>query len=390
MRTISRLPKGFTLTEFLVVVAIIGILFALLLPAVRTSGDAGRRMRCANNLKQLGLAVHNYESAFKMLPPAWGGPARLHDDALGPRYVFHENEKSGLEPVGRYSAFVALLPYFEHEKTYEYIQQSFTHPSTGKTYPSPIAPWEFDQGGFRPWAIRIHTLWCPSDNAIGNPDSSDLRYAGARSNYAVCFGDTFFDVMQGDTRLASRGMFQGRFQRKFLDITDGLSETVMLAEMKTSDATKLERGKGTHSIHGGVVAPLTPFASPADCLATVSNGTYKAALGPSVENWRGLRWMDGAIAYTGFQTIIPPNGPSCSSGIDDSDGGIFSPSSKHFGGVNSCLGDGSVQFLSEKIDCGDPSLLVESEELPNTSRSPYGTWGSLGTISSAEVGYELE
>ena len=105
------------------------------------------------------------------------------------------------------------------------------------------------------------------------------------------------------------------------------------------------------------------------------NGAYLGAVGL----WTGLRWTDGAPASTGHTTILGPNKSSCTDGGDDRDG-IFEPSSLHTGGVHVLLGDGTVRFVSDNIDTGNPTL-----GSPLTGVSPYGIWGSLGSVNGGEV-----
>jgi prepilin-type processing-associated H-X9-DG protein len=111
-----------------------------------------------------------------------------------------------------------------------------------------------------------------------------------------------------------------------------------------------------------------------------SANTYNYDL--NSQNWRGHRFLDGRMVHNGFVTIIPPNGPSCSSGSDDTYA-IMPPSSNHTGGVNACLADGSVQFVSETVHTDNLDGGVGGNQV-TSGPSPYGVWGALGTAAGGE------
>ncbi|MBM4058400.1 MAG: DUF1559 domain-containing protein [Planctomycetes bacterium] len=116
-----------------------------------------------------------------------------------------------------------------------------------------------------------------------------------------------------------------------------------------------------------------------------ANGQYVA--GTNTRPWRGQRWADGGTTFTGFQTVTPPNGPSCIEGDWDALGGAVSASSNHPGGVNAVMGDSSVRFITNNIDTGNLSLswrAYNGDGSPGGRASPYGVWGAMGSRAGRE------
>ena len=181
-----RAPKqAFTLVELLVVIAIIGVLVGLLLPAVQAAREAARRMSCSNNFKQIGLALHNYHSAYKQLPQHHGG---TWTDGNTPA---HQNNQLSL------SFLVGLTPFMEQQAVWETISnpnrervdgmiQSPPFPAMGPALDPNVYA---DAAQYVPWMSEIPTLRCPSDPGVGLPSMG-------RTNYAACMGDSidFMDV----------------------------------------------------------------------------------------------------------------------------------------------------------------------------------------------------
>ncbi len=357
-----RLRSAFTLIELLVVIAIIAVLIALLLPAVQQAREAARRTQCKNNLKQLGLAMHNYEETHKIVPPAAGR--------------FWANPDCG---GMRHSAFVMMLPFMDQAPLYNISQAGGLAASVDGTRNWPgntFAPWD---GNHRLNVANIPGLLCPSDG-----DSQEQNWTG-RTNYMTCRGDGCWDncpQWNGNGGRGIRGMFiggqNGAGRRRFADVTDGLSNTIAIAE-------RIKAKSGANTIKGGSVATSitqsTYRDNPSVCLATVSNvggpGTYTTSVG----NWAGLRWADGGPAFTGCTTILGPNKPGCHDGGGDDKDGVFEPTSHHTGGVQCLMGDGAVRFISENIDTGNPA----SPNPTGSRRSPFGLWGALGSVGGGET-----
>jgi prepilin-type N-terminal cleavage/methylation domain-containing protein/prepilin-type processing-associated H-X9-DG protein len=365
----SLLPRwrsGFTLVELLVVIAIIGILVALLLPAVQAAREAARRMSCSNNLKQLTLAAHNYHDTYKAFPAGLGGtnghPVASNFGQLGP--------------------FVGLAPFFEQTALYEQItrEQPGRNQSTGAigstVYP-PFgpAPWiEADvdsANGYPPWHTRLETLQCPS----GSSSRSSGSWAGhGRTSYCVSFGDQ----LTGLWEQKSRGMFGGRWSYKRMgDCSDGTSNTLAMSEMSYANGSHMGTIRGDYWVGSG-------FAdNPAVCLAHKGANNLIVPDGGSVagsESRRGVWWCGGGPIVIGFNTVLPPNSVSCSESYDEwSSVSIFPPDSRHPGGVNASLCDGSVRFISQTIDTGNLAAPPVSSGM-----SPYGVWGALGSRNGGE------
>jgi prepilin-type processing-associated H-X9-DG protein len=115
-------------------------------------------------------------------------------------------------------------------------------------------------------------------------------------------------------------------------------------------------------------------------VADRASGTYLGSIATTSES-RGSRWGRGTAEYTGFNTILPPNSPSCQTGVFNS-AGIFSATSRHPGGVQVLLCDASVRFITNNIDTGN---LATRDLLTEEGRSPYGIWGALGSIAGDEL-----
>jgi prepilin-type N-terminal cleavage/methylation domain-containing protein/prepilin-type processing-associated H-X9-DG protein len=370
MRRVSEKHAAFTLVELLVVIAIIGILVGLLLPAVQAAREAARRMQCSNGVKQLGLALLNYESAYKALPPRKGGTG-------GPFIGTNRHNSNG----NRLSGFVYLLPYMEQSAMYNIIQAgdptgvyNFAPASGGPTVaPGGPAAW----GSWVPWNVAPSMLTCPSDGPVFNAPTNRQT-----NNYAFCIGDTNNNALN---IADSRGVFGSQRYTRLAGLTDGTSNTITFSERLKANfgitnvvANQIETSLGTAT---SVASILT---APATCYNTASGRYFNA--GQLVKGRFGSLWTDGQSERVCFNTILPPNKPSCTSdnnGNADSGANTFGllipASSRHTGGVNCGYADGSVHFISDSIDTGNLNL-AEMTSGP----SPYGIWGALGSKSGGE------
>ena len=369
--------SGFTLVELLVVIAIIGILVGLLLPAVQAAREAARRMSCSNNFKQIGLAIHNYHSTYK----------KVNANGTGPQ---------GNQISRMLSANVGLLPYIEQQSLWKMMSNPLMpepgETPAGLTMPSgawpPFGPppWA-DLNEYDPYQTEIPTLRCPSD-----PGSSPL--GTGMTNYAFCHGDAILRVgydpsSQWYDRATDRGMFRREEHRRFRDILDGLSNTIAMGEIKTD--------LGDRNIGGSVVNRSNfsgnAMGSDATLCANVGDPSRPQFVDQAYALWdsggtsRGGRWWNAHLMITGFNTVLPPNSPTCP--IDWGTGwqsGIFSTASHHLGGCHVLIADGSVQFISDSVDAGDRLADSVSKNFNNAgSKSPYGLWGALGTMRSKET-----
>lgn len=281
--------RGFTLIELLVVIAIIAILIALLLPAVQQAREAARRSTCKNNLKQLGLAFHNYLDTHRVLPYGWAW-----DDGAGPLTRSRETWMQ------------QLLPYFDQAPLFNaYMEEDFSYVH-GSTHRFTVIP----------------VLVCPS-----NPQTSGFHFRG---NYGVSAGST--DASWRSS--TGNGMFYYRSRTKFSDVTDGTSNTIMAGEgvARPSGSTALhpwgEVGNywgGGCSHHGAAFNNAEPPNSPVpDCNYTCAN--YELGQFPCAG------YNAGPVSCTAPARTYAR--------------------SYHVGGVHVLMADGAVRFVSENIDLG--------------------------------------
>ncbi len=363
-----RRRRGFTLVELLVVIAIIGILIALLLPAVQAAREAARRTQCSNNMKQIGLALHNYHDVYKCFVYCRGGT----DGGGGGSNL--DSNQNNLGP------WISLLPFVEQTPLYEMI----TSPQTfgGVTYPAwgptpAITPYD-------PWRAQVQTLLCPSDaEGIGVRDpAGNLGF----TNMMHSRGDQIYRNENGGNNWSTRNP-RGIFSPlrgttlKMASIRDGTSNTVAFSEKVicvVADAVK-----------GGIATNVAGLDdNPANCLAQVApDGKTLTGTVQGVGSSTGRRWNNHHPARSGFTTVLPPNGPTCTAAAFG-DRAISSPTSYHPGGVNVTLADASVRFVSETIDTGNLSAQSPgAQSLGEVSlgmASPYGIWGALGSRAGGE------
>lgn len=367
---------AFTLVELLVVIAIIGILIALLLPAVQAAREAARRMTCSNRLRQLSIAMHNYHDINGAFPPTCGGPP-----------IASNNN------VARKSMLVAILPFMELNALYaEAYGPNCPQMNTGGNATN----------GLNVWGTIITAYLCPSD---AGPDKSykkaNAQYNEGATNYGICFGD-WPDRME-NTPLNPRALgaasqigtpvsaTASTTFRTMSDIVDGTSNTLFFGELVCGnssdhmantpkvrfiqDDTAVKNGSATNS-------PATAGqGDPANCLSKVIGGQYPITNPPTTTYpWRGQRWCNANPGSSGFNTMMPPNGPNCCAGNTDTSRVMASASSWHSGGVQVALGDASVRFVSETIHTGT----IANWQVVSSGPSTFGVWGALGTIAGGE------
>jgi prepilin-type N-terminal cleavage/methylation domain-containing protein/prepilin-type processing-associated H-X9-DG protein len=335
-----RLRRGFTLIELLVVIAIIAVLIALLLPAVQAAREAARRMQCTNNLKQLGLALHNYHSTLGAFPSAgWV--------ANGTNYWIINN----LTAPGhfRYSSLLQILPYMEQGVA-----------SNAMNYNYPL----YDINGIdmpqntTVYQIQVASFVCPSDTRSARNGTEFT------CNYAACSGD---GQPGGDGLAGSYGSPNGvlylNSTTSMATIIDGSSNTALMSESIIGPSAANVATGSPNPQEVMVTLPLT-LTDPldiftyyplvvADCLAST---TYR---------WdRQTNWIDGDYRHTMYDHYLTPNSTTydCLRGPQT---GWRTARSRHPGGVNLLLADGSVRFVKSTVN--------------------LTPWRALGTCNGGEI-----
>lgn len=398
--------SGFTLVELLVVIAIIGVLVGLLLPAVQAAREAARRMSCSNNFKQIGLALHNYHSAYKQLPMLMGGT----DSFTNANNAIPATSNNAMQ----LSIFVGLTPFMEQQALWEKIRNPLDadgNAATTNDVYNPMGPVpnmslanHTTNGVYSPWMTEIPTLRCPSDPGVGLP-------AQGRTNYAASTGDALhqanvgllnYDAARGKfvpssgreqrARESMRGFFVPRQNMKFRDVLDGLANTICCAEIATDLGDRairtMAKGENLIAVYDDP-SVCSPFADPSR--PRFWNPTTPNLLS-GAQNGRGYKWAMGYPFWSQINTILPPNREICLRNAINSPG-VVPPSSQHQGGCHVLMGDGAVVFITDSIEAGNSSAQTIYVNYQSTSSvapavagaaSQYGLWGALGTRASKE------
>ncbi len=343
-----RERRAFTLIELLVVIAIIAILIALLLPAVQMAREAARRTQCRNNLKQIGLALHNYIATHNVLPP---GNVQTHCNMTTPITT--------LENWGSFSVSSMLLPYLERSDVYNSLNFEHTSYRTdSSTNCGGGGPGNRNSTAFM---TPIDAFICPSDPFTGKQGTSFGKpFPG--QNYVASEGDTS-RYGTGSPR-DSRGPFWCNSKCGLREVTDGTTNTIAFSER-----TKGSNNPGKHTNGdvfsntsltwpGGVraVGILAPGA--VDSIITACDTWARSNLTiPPSGNQRthaGRHWVVGHNTFALFNTILPPNSvhfDCLEGGCGEFDcSGIYTARSEHPGGVNVLMLDGQVRFVTSSID----------------------------------------
>jgi prepilin-type N-terminal cleavage/methylation domain-containing protein len=323
---VQRKSRGFTLIELLVVIAIIAILIALLLPAVQQAREAARRTQCKNNLKQIGLACHNYESTYSRFPSS----GESTDTRVFDRRFF---------PV---SLYVAILPYVEQDNVYNKMNLGLHYSNAVN---APLCK------------TSIPAFQCPS-NAITKPDS--LQY-GITDYMPIAYVD--IDPITGlrNPRVAGVALNADApgalgFARKMSDTTDGLSNTILVIE----DAGKLSQQSGSYDAavqtYGGApgIDPSQMFAVKNVVPGSFGGNFTAPNRWADPDNGSGVSGPPNMTASNATNIInnnsTPKGGPAGCPWSANNCGPNDEPFSLHTGGCQAVLGDGSVRFLSENLD----------------------------------------
>jgi prepilin-type N-terminal cleavage/methylation domain-containing protein len=330
--------RGFTLIELLVVIAIIAILIALLLPAVQQAREAARRTQCRNNMKQLGLALHNYHDNFNLFPPSG-------------IYRFPNQDPS--TKAANYSWITMILPYLDQAPLYNSI--NFSEPL-----------WPQMNGTERIASTLLPAFLCPSDTGYGAGNIHDVAW----TNYA---GSEGYDW---HTRQGHRlnGMFQILTRVGMRDIKDGTSNTIAVGEVTAHGHT----GGAIRTMGTGTPRVGNAGVFRASLLATHSNGDIN--VGPVLDpegmprggNPPNALWWKASphafhpayISAYGINTNWP------------------GPSSVHDGGAFFLMADGSVRFITENLDTSNwPDVTT----IPLADPRSGGIWMSINTYAGNET-----
>jgi prepilin-type N-terminal cleavage/methylation domain-containing protein/prepilin-type processing-associated H-X9-DG protein len=362
--------RGFTLIELLVVIAIIAVLIALLLPAVQAAREAARRSQCVNNLKQIGLAMHNYHTAINCFPlgvSQYGAPTAGVYPYNWDSWSGHAMMLSQLEQVPMYNAINFSLGN-NAANSYGYYANSTV---TG---------------------MRVSVFLCPSDpnagstsvtrSADGRTDMLDLSYvgsAGTTTNSPNNTAPTNTWATQGST-----GIFWWYIAYGIQSITDGTSNTVGFSEALVSNyggstaaasaSVPYYPGNSMTNVSGagGNAQQYDANQNAAGVLAGLQACQASWIAHTSFNNARGIFWEVGSLGMTMFNTIVTPNSQNypwgdcrCTGGGYPNDATFANTSSLHPGGVNVMMADGSVRFVKSTIS--------------------QNIWWALGTRANGEV-----
>jgi hypothetical protein len=286
-------------------------------------------------MKRLGLALHNYHSSYKQLPPSSGGTY---------------GNTSAYSNQGRLSGFAAILPFIEQQAAWEVL----ANPVPGTNFPSMGPSPSYDPSLYTLWATQFDAFICPEERTPR--ESFGLR------SYMFCYGDgidtvgkSYYHLMRDgqisevemrNQRAACRGAFvPGRVMR-FRDILDGLANTMLVSETAVKVAPSTPKDAVARNVEGLVNQPSLALK--------ISSG---GRLADGCDTWsigKGSMWAEGSFIMNAFTSVLPPNSPSATV-PNDADTGVVSATSHHSNGVYVLMGDGAVRFVSASIDTGDTS-----------------------------------
>ncbi len=352
--------RGFTLIELLVVIAIIAVLIALLLPAVQAAREAARRTQCVNNMKQMGLAIHNYLSANSTFP--MGASAGIYDASMT------YNVKQNL------SLHAGILPFLEQTQIANAMNYNW-----GCEDSSTVICYIINSTATN---AKISAFCCPSDPNAGIPDHNNTSNT---NNYNGCVGTTttfsqigtnapYANLAVASLNMPTTGLFAYQLANGIQSCIDGTSQTIAFAEAVVGNQSQQAKQRRTGVINvSGVqtyeVVDISSLGVPAVRAAlNVCQQAWSA--GGGVDLQRGENWAHGSMCMTLFNTVGTPNlfndsWTYCARIGSGSRADFNNADSYHPGGVNVTLADGSVKFIKDTIN--------------------ISTWMALGTKAGGEV-----
>lgn len=343
VRNPSHPRLAFTLIELLVVIAIIAVLIALLLPAVQQAREAARRSQCKNNLKQIGLALHNYHSTFNVFPFGKGA------------------SYAGVPVYARWSQHAMILPYVDQAPLYNTLNFNFPPETPGMAGGVPtFMPAFTNPSGANATSSRAYVpvFLCPSDLTPGPGWLGQNNYAANQGGWLCDRSDQPGAASDNSPSEVQTGVFYFLSRVTTASVTDGLSQTAFFSEHI--------RGQGTPDPISDLFV-MSHQTSLANTIAAC-RALNPATATPLTSKW-GYSWVMGENCCTQYNHVDVPNARSCAGtgfpGTMTNMAMQVSASSRHTGGVHVMMGDGAVNFASNSID--------------------LNVWRALGTRSTGEV-----
>jgi prepilin-type N-terminal cleavage/methylation domain-containing protein len=333
MKPKTKQRRGFTLIELLVVIAIIAVLIALLLPAVQAAREAARRTQCVNNLKQMGLAIANYESTNGALPPSGVNVTTI--------------------PQGTFGMKARICPFIEQGAIYNSLNQTYNPEASNGSNDTALT-------------TQINAYLCPSDANVPCGTWTFANGSGARQIAYSSYPNNIGTVFRANNGYFDGPMYRLNFPQQggtiaLKDVTDGLSNTVMFSEWI--------RGKNAGSTSGMSVTYKPTVNLPP--LGPVDLAALSAACNSTTTPWidtKGQIWLNEYCGEGGgYSHINTPNLKACNFLDQGKEPGntMIGASSNHPGGVNVVCLDGSVKFIKNAVN--------------------QKTWWALATIGGGEV-----